>query len=111
MYNNLKFTEQIENASKRLDTQSDNFESLGSVWQYSNVENSTVNLIKYDPTGASSYLPTADFIDKRRTIVDIKNTDQKCFLYSVLAGLYPDKSNKNRVSSYLDHVDRKICQA
>ena len=33
----------------------------------------------------------------------MKNTDSKCFLWSVLAALYPDARNPDRLSDYVDY--------
>lgn len=34
------------------------------------------------------------------------NTDQKCFMWSVLADLYPVTKNPQRVTKYADHTDK-----
>jgi len=36
----------------------------------------------------------------KKCIVNVKNNDQKCFIWSVLAALYPQKINPDRVSNY-----------
>lgn len=39
-------------------------------------------------------------MEKSHSIVNIKNDENKCFLWSVLAHLHPKKKNPNRVSHY-----------
>ena len=44
-------------------------------------------------------------IQNRKPVISIKNKDEKCFLWSVIAGLYGDSHAKNqeRVSHYLEY--------
>ena len=55
----------------------------------------------------SSYIETpASLSGLRRSILYVKNKrDEFCFLYSVLAALYPQKKNVDRPSSYVDKFD------
>ena len=55
----------------------------------------------------SSYIETpASLSGLRRSILNVKNKrDEFCFLYSVLAALYPQKKNVDRPSSYVDKFD------
>ena len=55
----------------------------------------------------SSYIETpASLSGLRRSILNVKNKrDEFCFLYSVLAALYPQKKNVDQPSSYVDKFD------
>jgi hypothetical protein len=48
----------------------------------------------------SSYLPLPPELKRCYSLLNIKNTDQKSFAYSVLAGLYPQKKLKRHAASY-----------
>ena len=56
----------------------------------------------YDPLHASSYLALPSVIQKRKACLNIKNDDEKCFLWSILASLHlvPHGNNPTRVSKY-----------
>ena len=54
-------------------------------------------------TNSINCLTGNSYIDlpfKSRFIVNVQNNDDKCFLWSVLAKLYPQKEHKERISKY-----------
>ena len=64
-----------------------------------------LHLLEFDPHRATSYISLPTCIQKRRAVINIKNKDEKCFLWPVIAGLYGDSHAKNheRVSHYLEY--------
>ena len=48
--------------------------------------------------GGSSYIPLPDWIMRKKAIVSIRNSDNKCFLWSVLRYLHPREKNDCRLS-------------
>lgn len=65
----------------------------------------SINILKYRPLQGSSYQPLPDYIQNTGSIVNIKNTDDKCFLYSVIASRYPTSNHPERVKQYLSHMN------
>ena len=63
-----------------------------------------INFNKYNPinVGLSTYIDVPAFIEGTKSVINIKNNDEYCFLLSVVCGLYPaaKNKNKNRTSSY-----------
>ena len=59
---------------------------------------------KYSPIGGSSYIKTPKSIIGKRAIINVKNDDEKCFLYSILAHFKKFKQNSSRVSQYKQHL-------
>ena len=59
-------------------------------------------LVKYYPMSASSYLPLPKRLKTKRRCSNIKNNDEKCFLWSILASLHPVqcRNHPDRVSKY-----------
>ncbi|GBM26391.1 hypothetical protein AVEN_8696-1, partial [Araneus ventricosus] len=43
----------------------------------------------YHPLAPSSYIPLPSKLAAKKAVINIKNTDQKCFIWSVLAALHP----------------------
>ena len=46
----------------------------------------------------SSYIPLPDWIMRKKEIVNIRNTDEKCFLWCVLRYLHPREKNDIRLT-------------
>ena len=46
----------------------------------------------------SSYIPLPDWIMRKKAIVNIRNTDEKCFLWCVLRYLHPREKNDIRLA-------------
>ena len=59
-----------------------------------------LGVVQYDPLRASTYLPLPKVIKDKKACINIKNDDQKCFFWSVLASLYPQSENVDRVTKY-----------
>ncbi|GFQ93384.1 uncharacterized protein TNCT_369411 [Trichonephila clavata] len=65
-----------------------------------NVKNE-LKIAIYKPLAAASYIPLPPKLKNKKAILNIKNEDQRCFLWCVLAHLHPVEANANRVSTYL----------
>ncbi|EKX44397.1 hypothetical protein GUITHDRAFT_175435 [Guillardia theta CCMP2712] len=60
-------------------------------------------------TSGGTFKELPDWVKNKRAIINIQNKDDKCFLYSVLADLYPTSKeikNPNRVSNYDKYLDK-----
>ena len=57
-----------------------------------------IHTVDYMPMrGGSSYIPLPDWIMRKKAIVSIRNTDNKCFLWSILRYLHPREKNDCRL--------------
>ena len=54
----------------------------------------------FRPLQPSSYIPTPPFLRKKHCLVNPRNTDNMCLLWSFLAALHPPSSNANQVQCY-----------
>ena len=81
------------------------YQREGSNWTLDHVINLTLHVAKYKPLRGSSYIELPSYLKNKKAIVNVKNNDQKCFLWSVLAALYPAPRNPDRVSHYENHED------
>ena len=54
----------------------------------------------------SSYIELPPKYKNSQSIINIKNNDQFCFLWCILAYLFPVENNKNITSSYSKHFDK-----
>ena len=61
----------------------------GSGWYFKEVISFEIHIVDYKPIKGSSYIPLPNFIMRKNAIINIKNEDDKCFLWSVLRYLHP----------------------
>lgn len=61
-----------------------------------------VNIVKYNPLAwsGSSYTALPKIIYDTKAVINIKNIDQKCFLYSLIASRHTPKDHAERVTHY-----------
>lgn len=74
-----------------------------SGWTVKTVQSLQVYTVDYRPLSASSYIELPRTLKCSQSILNIKNDDNKCFLYSILAKLYPNVSITDRASSYIPY--------
>ena len=60
---------------------------------------------QYRPCCGSSYIPLPDKLKGTRSLLNIKNTnDNLCFIYCILADLYPTDVDALNPNSYIDYI-------
>lgn len=91
----------IEIAILKMLQSFDSFEGLKSGWVIEEVLHLQVKIGVYQPLRGSSYIETPHELSKKKAILNIQNQDEKCFLWSILAALYPVDQNPERVNKYL----------
>lgn len=64
------------------------FQLRDSGWALREIIHLMININKYTPLRGASYIDLPPFIARRKAIVNIRNTDKLCFIWSVLAGLF-----------------------
>ena len=73
----------------KLNDDLENYTGEGSGWVLEQIESLFLQISRYNPIRGSSYIPTPKGLVKKMAIVNVQNEDQNCFLYSVLAYLFP----------------------
>ena len=66
-------------------------QAAGSGWVFLEVENLTLHTDIWDPIKASSYIDLPKELKNKNAIINMKNEDNKCFLWCVLRALNPSK--------------------
>ena len=83
------------------------FQNIGSGWYFKEVIHLEIHTVDYKPMrGGSSYIPLPDWIMRKKAIVSIRNSDNKCFLWSVLRYLHPREKNDCRLSDLRKHENK-----
>ena len=78
----------------------------GSGFQFQEIEEVILEIYKVNDIQASSYIELPPKYKNSQSIINIKNNDQFCFLWCILAYLFPVEDNKNITSSYSKHFDK-----
>ena len=73
----------------------------GSGWQFMKVVKLVLHTTKWDPMSAGSYMELPQALKNRKAIINMKNQDDKCFMWSVLRALNPKDKNAERVDNDL----------
>ena len=87
--------DEIETAIQRTEN------AVGSGWVLIKVINVTLHTAKWDPLNAGSYMELPTNLKNKKAIINMKNQDDKCFLWCVLRALNPVEKNKERVDKNL----------
>ena len=73
------------------------YEVAGSGWYFKEVEKLEIHTNEFNPAKGSSYTDLPSWIKNKKAIVNIKNKDNKCFLWCILRYLHPKESNEERI--------------
>ena len=80
----------------------------GSGWVFVEVENLTLHTDIWDPIKASSYIDLPKYLKNRNGIINMKNEDNKCFLWCVLRALNPKDKNAERIDKDLKSKENTL---
>ena len=74
------------------------YEKKGSGWYFKEVIRLEIHIVEYKPIRGGSYIPLPEFIQKKNAIINIKNEDEQCFLWSVLRYLHSKEIHGERLT-------------
>lgn len=90
----------------------DNWMERGSGWRLRQVRTLYVETGRYKPIKGSSFIKTPQNIVNKKAVINVKNEDQSCFEYSILASLHyhdlPHKKNADRPASYRQWFGKEL---
>ena len=90
------------NIQWEVEARKQNLEMKESGWHFQRVNSMTISFYNTGNTDGSSYVKIPL---RSSAILNIKNNDKYCFLWSILAYLHPCENNSNIVSSYRDYFN------
>ena len=73
------------------------YNTNGSGWYFKEVLKLEITTTEFNPIKGSSYISLPDWISNKKAIINIKNKDDKCFLWCVLRYLYPRDRDQERL--------------
>ena len=78
----------------------------GTGWSLNEVKEFRLYMGIYQPLNGSQYVQLPPAVQSTKAVVNLQNNDEKCFIWSVLAHLYPAITNPQRVTNYIQHEGR-----
>jgi hypothetical protein len=98
--------EALKKQNEEIKRRIDRYTVGGSGWAVEEVERHYVTLSKYKPLAARSYIPLPAEIQNKKATINIKNNDDKCFMYCLGRALdpNPEKCHLELVSKHLKDV-------
>ena len=73
------------------------YSERGSNWVFKEVVKLEIHTVEFNPTKGSSYIDLPSWIKNKKAIINIKNKDDKCFLWCILRYLHPKEINEERI--------------
>ena len=104
----VEFDDVYSQHMSKIQNEFENFTGEGSGWILEDIQSIDLHISRYTPISGSSFIPTPKHLASKKAIVNVNNrkeNDEKCFLWSVLAHLFPVEKDANRVKKYKKHLD------
>ena len=97
----------LENSFQEILYQTDDWINEGSGWIVESIESQYINISTYRPLSGSSYMDLpVELKSPRKGLINIKNKDQKCFLWCHVRHINPSKEHPERIKK----TDKKITE-
>ncbi|XP_033744078.1 uncharacterized protein LOC117329956 [Pecten maximus] len=101
--NDVDLEHNLNDAFQKIFGSCEEFIRKGSGWVLKRVIKLEIHVANYSSVGGSSFIPTPVTFARHKTLINIVNDDDKCFLWFVLAFLYPSTFLPQRVSNYTQY--------
>ena len=95
----------LENSFQEILCMIDVWINNGSGWNVESIESQYINISTYRPLSGSSYMDLpVELRSPRKGLINIKNKDQKCFLWCHVRHINPSKEHPERIRK----IDKKL---
>ena len=101
MYNNIQ-----PDTHNTLMQKLDDEQLEGSGFVFQEIEEVILEINKVNDIQASSWVELPGKYKDSKSIIKIKNNDQYCFSWCILAQLYPVENHEDRISKYIIHLNK-----
>ena len=92
------YDEMVEEILEEIDMARD---AEGSGWRFEKVIKLVLHTTRWEPVNAGSYIELPQELKNRKAIINMKNQDDKCFMWCVLRALNPKDKNTERIDNDL----------
>ena len=98
---NLESTDATELYFQMIDLIEERIQKLdqadGSGWCFHSVVQLELHIVDYQPLRGGSYIDLPQYIKNKQAVINMKNKDEKCFLWCVLRALNPKNAASERI--------------
>ena len=98
----------VKDNINKINLDIDKYQQNGSGWAFDSIKKLEINLVDYSPTKGSSYIDLPPWIKLKKAIINIKNKDDKCFLWCILRHLHPKKRDNEVISDLRKYEDELV---
>ena len=88
----------INKSVKKITEDLDKYQQNGSGWYFKSVKELQLNVVEYSPHKGSSYIDLPLWIKNKKAVINLKNKDDKCFIWCILRYLHPKPRDNERVT-------------
>ena len=106
LLNEFQIDEVLELIAQELRMRSANFLRNGSPFVLDSVESAVLHIARYSPIRGGTYQELPKFLVRKKCIVNVKNDDNRCFGFSLLAFLVPQATNRFRAEPLREFFDQ-----
>jgi hypothetical protein len=100
LHNSFEITNTLDKLDEDVLQRHANFLRTSSGFTVDSVESATLHAARFTPLAGSGFKTLPRFLALKKCIVNVQNTDNRCFGYSLLAALEPANGARNRASRY-----------
>ena len=100
LFNEDEIQQTIHDIIIELNERIANYQREGSGWVFDKIIDFHVSVHKHTPLHGSSYMDIPRDVGNTKAVINVKNKDNKCFMWSILAALHPVQKHSERVSKY-----------
>ena len=83
------------------------FQSMGSGWRLHSIIKLELHTVSFNPIRGETWLPLPKELANKNAIINVKNKDNKCFLWCVLRALNPKDGNPERIDKEIKKKKKK----
>ena len=84
------------------------FQSMGSGWRLRSIIRLELHTVRYNPLRGETYIPLPKELANKTAIINMKNTDNQCFLWCILRALNPKDRNSERLDTKLWETENTL---
>ena len=84
------------------------FQSGGSGWRLHSIIKLELHTVEWDPLRGNSYIKLPKELSNKNAIINVKNEDNKCFLWCVLRALNPKDNHPDRIDKKLKEKENTL---
>ena len=85
LHNDFQINQVFSRLGEEVHMRNANFLRNASPFVLDNIESAVLHLARYAPTRGGTYKELPQFLALKRWVVNVKNTDNRCFGYSIAA--------------------------